>query len=133
MSDITWKYTKPLGSKTLIEDFERENNITFPDDLKDCLVKNNGGRPSKCIFDTEREKEKVFNSLLSFNKSDIETIYMAFPIPEAGKKLVPFATDPSGDFICVQDNAIVLYSHETGAVEKIADSFTEFLSKLYLI
>jgi len=133
MSDITWSYIKRLTLETLIADFERENNVVFPDDLKACLAKNNGGRPSRNLFDTKRSKENVFKALLSFNESDPETVYMAFPIHGTGKQLVPFASTPSGDLICIRDNAIVLYSHETGDVEKAADSFTELLSKLYSI
>ena len=134
MGDITWKYVKPLASETLVDDFERENNIIFPEDLKKCLIKNNGGRPSKNIFDTKRYKEKVFKALLSFNKTDLETIYMVYPIlKEEKKELIPFASDPSGDILCIHNNAVVLYSHETGGIEKAADSFTELLSKLYSI
>ena len=133
-SDITWEYVKPLSSITLIDDFERENNITFPPDLKSCLLKNNGGRPSKNTFDTKRSKEKVFKALLSFNKSDLETIYMVYPVLDEEKKgLIPFASDPGGDILCIQNNAVVLYSHETGGIEKVSNSFTELLSKLYSI
>lgn len=134
MSNITWEFVKPLSSATLIDDFELENNVSFPDDLKNCLTKNNGGRPSKTIFDTKRSKEKVFKALLSFNKSDLETIYMVYPLLKEEKKgLLPFASDPFGDIFCIQNNAVVLYSHETGKIEKIANSFTELLSKLYSI
>jgi hypothetical protein len=132
MTDITWKYIKPLASETAIDEFEQENNIIFPSDLKSCLIKNNGGRPSKNIFDTECSKEKVFKALLSFNKSDIENIYMVFLVLDNEKKgLVPFASDPSGDLLCLRNNAIVLYLHETGGLEKVANSFSELLSKLY--
>lgn len=132
MSDITWKYIKPLNSKTSINDFERENGIIFPSDLKKSFIKNNGGRPSKNIFDTDRSKEKVFKALLSFNKSDPENIYIVFSVLNKEKKgLVPFASEPSGDSLCLQDNAIVLYLHETGDIEKVANSFSELLSKLY--
>jgi len=127
-----WSYVKPLACETVVSDFERDNDVEFPEDLKSCLVQNNGGRPSRNLFDIERRsKENVFKALLSFNKSDVETIYMAFPVPKEGQKLIPFASTPSGDLICMRDNAIVLYSHETGGVEKIADSFKELLSKLY--
>ena len=134
MSDISWEYVKPLKSKNLIDDFERENNISFPEDLKNCLIKNNGGRPSKNIFDAKRSKENVFKALLSFNKSDPETIYMVYSVLNEEKNgLIPFAGDPSGDFICIYKNEVVLYSHETGKIEKAAASFTELLSKLYLL
>jgi DNA-binding beta-propeller fold protein YncE len=132
MSDITWKYIKPLDSETLINDFERENGIIFPSDLKNCFVKNNGGRPSKNVFDTDCSKEKVFKTLLSFNKSDPENIYMVFSVFDKERnRLIPFASDPSGDLLCLQNDNIVLYLHETGSIEKVADSFSELLSKLY--
>jgi len=134
MTNISWKYIKPLISRTAVSDFEKEAGIMIPDDLKQCLESNNGGRPSKNVFDTEHYKEKEMKALLSFNKTDTENIYAVYSAMKGEiKGLVPFASDPGGDFLCLYKNKIVLYFHETNAVEKVADSFTEFLSKLYSI
>ena len=71
MNELTWKYVKPLKKENLIEEFEKQNKITFPLDLKNCLKENNGGRPSLKYYDTNEEKEKEVKKLLSFNEDDI--------------------------------------------------------------
>ena len=47
MSDLTWKYVKPLRFDNVVSDFLRLHNISLPDPLLACITKNNGGRPSK--------------------------------------------------------------------------------------
>jgi hypothetical protein len=132
MADITWKYIKELANKMAVEDFEKAHNISLPSELKDCIKKNNGGRPNKAVFDTDKSKERVFKTLLSFNESDMENIYKFFPIIQThSKSLIPFASDPGGNFLCIKDKKIVLFLHETTSLEKVADSFNELLDKLY--
>ena len=132
MQDITWKYVKTLQSESAVEDFEKANNVSFPQDMKECIKANNGGRPDRKFFDTDKAKERVFKTLLSFNETDIENIYKFFPIVRnTVPDLLPFASDPFGNFFCVKENRIVLLMHETGAIEEVADSFSHFLSKLY--
>jgi hypothetical protein len=133
MQNVDWKYVKKLTNESAVKDFEEKFQMTLPDDLKQCIKAHNGGRPSKNIFDTEKTKERVFKTLLSFNDTDVENIYKYFPIiRRVSKSLIPFASDPSGNFLCVRDGRIVLYLHETDEIEEIkADSFSDFLGKLY--
>ena len=53
MSELSWKYVKELKNKEAIDIFEKENGVSFPTDLKDILLKYNGGRPSLRYFDTD--------------------------------------------------------------------------------
>jgi len=132
MADITWKYVKPLSKTDAIENFEKKNGVSLPSDLKKCIKANNGGRPSFTVFDTNVSKERVFKTLLSFNESDAENIYKYFPIIHShSNSLIPFASDPFGNYICLQDSKVVLFLHETGKSEYIADSFSSLLEKLY--
>jgi cell wall assembly regulator SMI1 len=132
MANITWKYIKPLSKTDAIENFEKKNGISFPSDLKKCIKANNGGRPSSTVFDTNDSKERVFKALLSFNESDAENIYKYFPIINShSNNLIPFASDPFGNYICLKDSKVVLFLHETGKLEYIADSFSCLLEKLY--
>jgi hypothetical protein len=132
MAAINWKYVKPLSKTEAIEEFEKRYNVLLPVDLKQCIKAYNGGRPDKDTFDTDKSKECVFKTLLSFNEHDMENIYTYFPIIYAEQRsLIPFASDPGGNFLCVKDNKIVLYLHETGGMENVASSFTDFLNKLY--
>jgi cell wall assembly regulator SMI1 len=132
MSDITWKYVKKLTNDNAVEEFERKNQISFPEDLKQCIKMHNGGRPSRNIFDTDKTKERMFKTLLSFNNNDVENIDKYFHVIQTKlKNLLPFASDPGGNFLCIQNNKVVLYLHDTGNIEKVADSFSEFLKNLY--
>ena len=119
MSELTWKYVKTLGDRHAVEAFLEENNLSLPEDLIVCLKDNNGGRPNRKTFDTDRSKGHMIKTLLSFNHGEFD--------------LVPFASDPFGNFICYDDSRgdIVLWLHETNRMEKISDSFTNFLNMLY--
>jgi hypothetical protein len=75
---IHWKYVKPLVNKAAIEKFETKNKISLPADLKQCIKVNNGGRPDKNTFDTDKSKERVFKTLLSFNENDVEKYLQIF-------------------------------------------------------
>ena len=126
-----WKYVKTLKDVSSIDKFESEHGFSFPKDLKDILLKYNGGRPPRKYFDVGSEKDKEFKTLLSFNESDIETIYKCFPLDSANKTLIPFASDPAGNYFVLKDNAVCLWNHETDKTVFLAPTFTEFLQMLH--
>jgi len=130
--EIKWKYVKPLSKMSAVEDFEKENDVSFPLDLKECIKSNNGGRPSCNVFDTAKSSDRVFKTLLSFNESDIENVYKFFPIIRSqSSDLTPFASDPFGNYLCLKGNIIVLFLHETGQSEYVSDTFSDLLAKLH--
>ena len=131
MSEITWKYVKPLKDTNAIENFEKEHSVSFPSDLKDILSKNNGGRPSVKYYDTKTEKDKEFKTLLSFNEEDIETIYKYYPLDSSDDKLLPFASDPAGNYFVVKDGKICLWNHENDSTICLANTFSDFLASLH--
>lgn len=126
-----WKYVKTLKDVSSIDKFESEHGFSFPKDLKDILLKYNGGRPTRKYFDVGSEKDKEFKTLLSFNESDIETIYKCYPLNSADKTLIPFASDPAGNYFVLKDNAVCLWNHETDKTVFLAPTFTEFLQMLH--
>ena len=71
---MEWKYVKELKSVDLIDDYECLVKYVFCDSFRRCVIANNGGRPSKKIFDTDKVKERELKSFLSFNKEDRETV-----------------------------------------------------------
>lgn len=135
MNSIIWKYVKPLKDRQYIKKFEVENGITIPQDLKECIFNNNGGRPSVKVYDTSKSSGRVIKTLLSYNEEDIEKIYKILPLfKENSMCLLPFASDPSGNFICVDlenKDSIVLWLHETNTTEYIAETFSKFLGILH--
>lgn len=113
----------------MIREAERTYNIKLPEDYKRTVLLNNNARPESGIFDTEKSKEHVFKSLLSLDKSDLETIYKCHPY---GTNLYPFGIDPAGNLLCFDKFGVVWYwLHETETKEKVANSFTEFINNLY--
>lgn len=134
---MNWKYIKPLESLELISKFEEQFNYKFPNEYKDCVSKNNGGRPSKKIFDTVDTKERELKSLLSFNYDDPETIWDVNNRDDESfnEKYIAFATDSSGNLICFKkcDSSIVFVNHETSITENITNSFSSFINSLYVI
>jgi len=122
MSELTWKYVKPLKSDGAVTDFLRAHNIFLPESLVACITKNNGGRPSEKLFDTDKGKEYVFKSLLSYNEGDLDCIHSFFPVLFEGTSLYPIGTDSSGNFICY-DTAkgnYILLNHESNTRELIS-------------
>jgi hypothetical protein len=128
---VSWQFVHKLKKPSLVEEFEAENHISLPADLKECIKSNNAGYPEKSVFDTEQTHERVFNALISYNKNDPCNIYEAFPFfQKMGAGLIPFADDPFGNILCIQGTKVVLYLHETGDLENVANSFSEFLENL---
>lgn len=135
MSNIVWKYVSPLKDENAIKKIEEKYCFAIPEDLKECIIHNNAGVPSVSTFDLEAKKGMVLGGLLSYNKGDLDSIYDYIDLFECSEckklKMLPFALDPAGNFICIKDNAIVFYDHETDKTQKISNSFTDFLKSLY--
>lgn len=129
---MEWKYIKEIKDQKAIEKIEIIYNIRIPILLKQIIMQYNGGRPLYNIFDTIYSKEKVFKSLISYNKDDKDNIYLYEEIFDKG--LIPFANTEFGDIICLNNktNEVELYLHELDKTEKICDSISEFFDKLYI-
>ena len=135
MNNVIWKRVKKLTSINNINNFEKDYGITLPDLLKKFIISNNGGRPNLDIIKTEEGKEVEIKSLLSFNKEDIENIYnvMDYFKKEFNGELVPIASEPSGDYFCVDisKGSILYWEQETSKVIFISKNLNEFIAKLY--
>lgn len=122
---ITWKYIKPLDNPNAVRDFLKAYNILLPEEVIKIIEKCNGGRPSDRDIVTRNKKEHVFKSLLSYNKTDSETIYSVFPEQFKETSLFPIGTDPAGNFICfdIKRKIYCFYDHETGYSDEITGMF----------
>ena len=119
--ELTWKYVKPLNDPTAVKSFLQKHNVSLPASLIEIIEKYNGGRPSEKIIVTADNNEYVFKSLLSFNRTDKETIYSIYPDVLKETNLFPFASDAAGNFICydLKKKKTILYNHETAQSEDI--------------
>lgn len=135
MNNINWKRVKPLILPNSLDKFEQDYEITLPESLKEFISTNNGGRPSLDIIKTEDGKEVEIKALLSFNKEDTENIYKVIDYfkKQFNSKIVPVATEPSGDYFCIDitNDSIVYWEHENNVLTFIAKDFVEFLNCLY--
>lgn len=133
MNALRWQYVKPLKDSGTITRLASEMGVTLSADLVDCLILNNGGRPDRKSFDTDRAKERVMKSLLSFNKDDRGAAFAVIDALKGVKeKLFPFASDPGGNYLCVNASGeIVLWFHEMNSIEYVASNFEAFISGLY--
>ena len=130
---MEWKFIKRLEDVNEIKEFEIKKGCKLPRDLRLCIIANNGGRPERKVFDTDVSKGRMMKKLLSLNYDDVENIWDAYNVmQQEDKKLVPFASDPGGNFICFNKDSgeIYLWLHETNTAEYVAGSFKDFLDKL---
>ena len=131
MNNITWKYVKPLVSEGSIAEYEAQTGVALPDDIKGAIQMHNGGRPSLKYYDLPTEKDKEFKTLLSFNRNDVENVFAFYPLDSADGNLVPFASDPSGNFFVIKDGKINLWLHESDTTVFLSESFSGFLETLH--
>lgn len=137
MKNILWKYEKPLADGRILEEIEKKYNFFIPEDLKQAIIKHNGGVPDLCRFDLGKEKEKVFGGFLSFFADAIDSFFEFVDLfvneSNDSLELFPFGLDPAGNFFCVdREKNIVFWFHEIeDCVIKICDSFSDFLELLY--
>ena len=142
---MKWMFPEPLESESLISEFEEKVGYQFPEDFKNIVREYNSAYPYvKCFFsfNNDRSKKRVFDHLLSFNKSDKPNIwhYNEFEERDWDKfsngeicNYVIFGSDPFGNPIAFdkRTNEIVWIDHEQvdfpKAVEKAADSFAELI------
>ena len=134
---MNWKYVKALKTENLIKEFEATFKFEFPVSFIDTVVNYNGGRPEMDVYDTDKTKERTIKSLLSFNKEDKETIWKIaeWSKDELKDDYIAFAIDHFGNLLCfsVSDRSIVFMDMETLKTEMIANDFSTFIDKLYVV
>jgi len=136
-------YHKTPITKKEIEEIERDLKISFPQEIQDFYLKNNGGRYDKNLFEHEDDGYKIHNFLsLKHGPGTIESAFKsAFLDNELmPKNLVPFAIDAGGDFFCfsIADEdfgAIIFFDSEyydepDRCLVPLADSFSDFIAQL---
>lgn len=132
---MEWKYVKELKNYDNVNEFEKITNIKLPQDYIELIKKYNGARPSLKLFKTVSGVEHVVKAILSYNKEDRENIFKTYDWikEQLPINFVPIASDPAGNYICYnKDFELYYWEHETTNVEKIADSFSDFINNLYL-
>ena len=136
-----------------ITNLEKTLKLTFPDDYRSFLLKNNGGEPDRTLYkfnENGRESEDIIHFFIGIvpdkDYSDLEYQANYFHSQDRiPKRLIPIACDPGGNLILMgvkgpQRNKVYFWDHETEYEEGqiagyrnvylIANTFTEFLEML---
>lgn len=136
---MNWVLTKPLENIQSLKEFEEKYTIKFPESYIEIVKDNNYGRPRPNVFDTEQTKERIAKALLSLDKKHAENIWdttkaLAKQLPA---DIYPFMIDQFGNYICFYYDplfdapTIVFFELESQMVEKIADTFEQFITLFY--
>lgn len=131
MSLSVWARVKPLQDTEAISKLEKKYNLALPVALKECILENNGARPRPNNIKSKLDERFDVKLLLSYNHEDIENIYnvVEYFIKEFNSDLIPFASDSGGNYFCMRNDAVVLWTQQ-GDIIDICDSFTEMLENL---
>jgi len=134
---INWKNSKGEFKKEVLENFEKNNGVKFPEKYVKIVKNFNGAYPDKNKFDLENEKEKVFYKLLNWDVNRKNNMIDFYKNHEShfDSKIIPFGEDPFGNLFCFNfknENPSVLYwNHELNQFTKVAEKFESFLNMLY--
>lgn len=116
---VNWKYVKHLDDPNAVREYLKQHHIVLPEGLVEILERYNGGRPDSTDTVTEQGRHYLFKALLSYNKTDRETIFMVYPGEFKNTSLYPVGTDAAGNIVCfdTRSQKYVLYNHETQNTE----------------
>ena len=137
---MKWLFKKELVNLSLLTEFEKQYNVTFPQYFKDFLIENHASRPDPYIIDAEKTIEIPVKALLSFNKEDKpEDIWSSYSAIQdrLPNNMIPFMSDEGGNYICIDldplsDAEEILYwTHENNQLQKITTTLEEFQQKFY--
>lgn len=130
---MNWINAKPIDSMIIDIEIETRLAISLPIDFKDFISEYNAAALRNGYIDIERIGKVPYTrnvNLASNAKVKIDTLLKA--VNEEGIRYFPIGGVGNGDYFCIDlvDEAVVLFSHETGEYILAARSFEEFISDL---
>ena len=125
---IGWSNEVKLNTR--IDVYEKEFEVKLPEDLKQIIENHNKAHIIPNCFKTKNGEEIIVKHFLSFNKEDKLSAYFCKRLEQIPKDVFPFAVDPFGNFICLQNSKIVFFDSETESYDFICNSVTELLNNL---
>ncbi len=138
MSELEWELAYPLEDDSAIKKMEKILDKELPVEFCECIIKFNEASPNKRKFQTSTGNEHVFCNLISFNEEEDTNVFNTLEILRSNglqSELFPFGEDPFGNYLCLcfneKDITVVYWNHETNKIEKVSNSFREFLEALY--
>jgi hypothetical protein len=144
---MNWLNGKILSNTDFINQVEQIWNVKLPSDFKSIVLEYNRGYPEKNSFDTTDTKGRVFGELLNFELVEKNNVLRHHQIVKGkpSNQIFPFMIDPGGNYTCFNyevnkfEPTVIFWNHEglivnneeVHKIEFVANTYTEFLSKLY--
>lgn len=131
---MNWLFGKKDCTLDDIKKIEDTLSIKLPYDFIDIVLVHNGAYPEKNIYDMYDQKEKIIQCLVSCKNEPMGILDVVKNINI--QYVVPFMRDPYGNYVCFQfenisDYKIVFWNHDTNSIQKITDTFSDFIEILY--
>lgn len=128
-----WSRIKPLVNPKAIVQLEQKYGFSLSEDLKKCVISNNGARPKPNTIVLKNGEENDVKILLSYNDGDPENIYkvIEYFMKNYNGTLIPFATDSAGNYYCEQNEQHIILWTQNDERLPVCDSFLQFLESLY--
>ena len=141
-TEVEWKW--PVGRASIddVKYIENTIGLKLPIDYLKIAMKYNYARP---MPNTIMPGKEVFNNLITLSRKDENSMVeiYKFVSESASNLIVPFATDPAGNYFCFKykdsrdrNPVVVFWDHENwnapvNSLKVLAKSFTDLVSKLY--
>ncbi|SDO87789.1 SMI1 / KNR4 family (SUKH-1) [Paenibacillus sp. yr247] len=136
---LEWRFDKVPINRVDVQRVEVFFKLRLPAYYVDIVLAHHGARPRPHRFDTEAKLGHTVKTFLPVIRRCPSNVYDVYEwirdrLP-AG--CVPFASDECGNYICfeykagVQEPTVILWLHESGMCEPVADSYRDFLNRLY--
>ena len=124
-------------SKDQLLELEEKIGVIFPNDYKDFLLKNNGGRPSLNVF---RTLDQSYESDIQFLFGVTEGVYDIYEVFKKLKSVIPeskiaIAIDSGGNYVLLDlvTHRIFFFDHDIEEIFLISETFTDFIDNLFEI
>ncbi|KMT63017.1 SMI1/KNR4 family protein [Paenilisteria newyorkensis] len=127
MSKAEWQFADEAVSLEEVLAVQNNLGVKFPSDYVECVQINNGASLEPELFELETGVEKVFGTLLSFDKESDEFILDVFNDYKAAlpADVIPIAFDPAGNLICFDyknsevSPTVVYWNHENAGEKEM--------------
>lgn len=119
-----------------MKELENMLQVTFPSEYKKIILAHHGARPDKKRFLTSTQTERVIKTFIPITLDYDINMFSIMDWLELPEDVFPFASTPSGDYICFHyesfaDPMIILYHHEINSFENVNRNFDQFIQLLY--
>lgn len=161
MEHVKWSIWDEPVTRETVEEVAKKLAVRFPDDYIQCAMANHGGHVSPHLFQVEGKERVfgTFLSYEEEDSEYIVEVFRDYK-ETLPAQVIPIAFDPAGNLLCFDyknregDPIVVFWEHENAAEKEmlmheerltaeqaeerarenvfyVAESFTDFLKKLY--